>query len=57
MAQIIDNVDGKRKMIRLSTDDIISVVREYQRITYSCKTNDDIRSLLSDNIIFLPEEI
>ena len=30
MAIIIENVDGKRNLIKLSTDDIISVVREYQ---------------------------
>lgn len=57
MARIIENMDGKRKMIKLSTDDVMTVVREYQRICYQCESYQDIRSNLSDCIIFLPEEI
>ena len=57
MARIIENMDGKRKMIKLSTDDVMTVVREYQRICYNCNSYQDIRSSLSDYIIYLPEEI
>lgn len=57
MARIIDNVDGKRKLIKLSSDDIISVVREYQNITYYCQTRAEIRSALADSVIYLPEEM
>ncbi len=57
MARIIENVDGKRKMIKLSTDDIISVIREYQSITYGCNSFSDIRSALSDTVIFIPEDV
>ena len=57
MARIIDTVDGKRKMIKLSTDDIISVIREYQNITYKCYSVSDIRSALSDTVIFIPEDV
>ena len=32
MARIIENEAGKRRLIRMSTDDVISVVREYQRV-------------------------
>ena len=56
MAKIIENLDGKRKLVKLSTDDILSVVREYQRISYGCKTLEEIRSNLSDTVLFLPEE-
>ncbi len=57
MARIIENIDGKRKIIKLSSDDIISVVREYQNITYKCQTRSEIRSALADSVIYLPEEI
>ena len=57
MARIIENLDGKRKVIKLSTDDIISVVREYQAVVYRCKTLGEIRSALSDKVVYLPEEI
>ncbi len=57
MARIIDSIDGKRKMIKLSTDDIISVIREYQNITHNCGSFSDIRSALSDTVIFIPEDL
>ncbi len=57
MARIIENLDGKRKIIKLSTDDIISVVREYQSVVNKCKSFQEIRSALSDKVFYLPEEI
>ena len=57
MARIIENLDGKRKMVKLSTDDVISIVREYQQVTGGCKSFSEIRSKLSDRIFFIPEEI
>ena len=33
MAQIIENLKGRRS-IRLNTDDIINIVREYQNISF-----------------------
>ncbi len=32
MARIIENKNQKRRLIKMSTDDIISVVKDYQRI-------------------------
>ena len=32
MARIIESQTGSRRMIKMSTDDIISVVQDYQRI-------------------------
>ena len=57
MAKIIENLDGKRKMVKLSTDDVLAVVREYQRISYGCKTSEEVRSHLSDFVVYLPEEV
>lgn len=56
MAKIIENEKGRR-MVRMSVDDIISVVREYQRVVKNPKTYEGIRTLLSQASMYLPEEI
>lgn len=56
MAKIIDNEQGRR-IIKMSVDDVISVVREYQRIVKNHKTYDVIRENLSQTCIYLPEEV
>ena len=57
MARIIENIYGTRRMIKLTTNDIISVVQDYQRIVPRTSNADDIRKYLSDTVIFLPEDI
>ena len=32
MARIIESQNGARRIIKMSTDDIISIVKDYQRI-------------------------
>lgn len=56
MARIIENEVGRR-IVQMSTDDIISVVREYQRIVKNPDTYDGIRTILAQYCIYLPEEI
>lgn len=56
MAKIIENKRGRR-MIQMSVDDILSVVREYQRIVKNPKTYDGIRMILQQANMYLPEEI
>jgi len=56
MAKIIENETGRR-MVRMSVDDIISVVREYQRIVKNPRTYDGIRYILSQASMYLPEEM
>lgn len=56
MAKIIENEQGRR-MVKMSVNDIISVVREYQRIVKSPKTYEGIRMLLNQASIYLPEDI
>lgn len=56
MARIIENEKGRR-MVRMSVDDIISVVREYQRMVKNPKTYEGIRMILSQASMYLPEEI
>lgn len=57
MARIIENLNGGRRTIKLSTSDIISIVQEYQQLVSTNRNYADIRSILDDNVIFIPEEI
>lgn len=56
MAKIIENEKGRR-LVQMSVDDIISVVREYQRVVKNPKTYQCIRLLLSQASMYLPEDI
>ena len=57
MARIIESLTGGRRIIKMSTDDILSVVRDYQRIVPRFSDIDDARSYLDDTVIFIPEEV
>lgn len=56
MAKIIENKRGRR-MVQMSVDDIISVVREYQRIVKYPKTYSGIRAMLQQSSMYLPEDL
>lgn len=56
MARIIENEVGRR-IVKMSVDDILSVVREYQRMVQNPKTYEGIRMILSQAIMYLPEEV
>lgn len=56
MARIIENETGRR-MVKMSVDDIICVVREYQRIVKNPQTYEGIRFVLSQAMMYLPEEV
>lgn len=56
MAVIINNSSG-RKMIKLSVDDVISVVREYQRVVKRFEGYESTRFALAKELFFLPEEV
>ena len=57
MARIIENEAGKRRLIRMSTDDVISVVREYQRVVKIRSSREEVRNQLEDCVIFIPEDV
>lgn len=57
MARIIESSSGARRIIKLSTEDIISIVKDYQRIVPRFSNNEEIRNFLGDVAIFIPEEI
>ena len=54
MATIIENQNGRR-LIRLSTDDIISIVKEYQNICCSTNSYEETRQELDKKDIYIPE--
>lgn len=56
MAKIIENEVGRR-MVKMSVNDIISVVREYQRVVKNPKTYESIRMMLSQACMYLPEDL
>jgi len=56
MVRIIENETGRR-MVKMSVDDIITVVREYQRVVQNPKTYEGIRMILSQACMYLPEEL
>ena len=55
MARIIET-NEKRRIIKMSVDDIISVVKDYQQIVPRFSTETEARDFLSDRVIFIPEE-
>ena len=55
MAQIIENMHGRR-LVRVSVDDIISMVRVYQELVLKSSSYDDLRVKLSEADIYLPED-
>lgn len=56
MARIIETQNGKRRMIKMSVDDIISIVQDYQRIVPRFSDITEARSFLSDTVIYIPED-
>ena len=57
MARIIESAEGGRRIIRLSSNDIISIVREYQRIVSKSVNIADTKNLLEDYLICIPEDL
>ena len=57
MARIIENEEGKRRLIKMSSDDVISIIREYQAHVKNRSSYEEIRNQLEDCIIFIPGEV
>lgn len=54
MARIIE---GERRIIKMSVDDIINIVREYQQVTRLSCCYEHTRELLAKADFFVPEDI
>ena len=57
MARILESKNGKRRIIKMSSDDIISIVKDYQRIVPRFSTESEARNFLADSVIFIPEDV
>jgi len=57
MARIIESANGSRRLVKMSVDDIISIVKDYQRIVPRNSDIEEVRNYLSDTVIYIPEEI
>ena len=57
MARIIESNDCSRRIIKMSVDDVISVVKDYQRIVPRFSNVEQARNYLSDTIIYIPEDL
>ncbi len=53
MAEIIE---GQRRIIKLSTEDILNIVREYQTLTYRSCCYEHTREILSKHPLYIPED-
>ena len=53
MARIIE---GERRLVKLSVDDVLSVVREYQNVAYGACCYEHLRELLERRNFYLPED-
>ncbi len=56
MARIIESENFSRRIIKMSVDDVISVVQDYQRIVPRGADYYTTRCALSDTVIYIPEE-
>jgi hypothetical protein len=54
MARIIE---GKRRIIKMSTDDVLAIVRNYQQVTKNACCYEHIRELISKSNFYIPEEV
>ena len=54
MARIIE---GKRRIIKMSVDDVLNIVREYQQITRNSCCYEHTRELLKKATFFVPEDV
>ena len=57
MARIIESMNGARRVIKMSVDDILSVVQDYQRIVPRFSNEETAREYLSDTVIYIPEDV
>ncbi len=55
MARIIES--GGRRIIKMSVDDIISIIQDYQRIVPRFSSAEEARNYLSDTVIYVPEDV
>lgn len=54
MAKIIE---GKRRIIKMSADDVIAVVRRYQQLVQKACCYEHAREIIESEDFYIPEEV
>ena len=50
-------IEGKRRVVKLSTDDVLNIIREYQQlVTNKSCCYEHTREILNKNPMFVPED-
>lgn len=57
MARIIESGNGNRRVIKMSAEDIISIVKDYQRVVPRYSDENTAKCYLEDTVIYIPEEL
>ena len=53
MARIIE---GQRRIIKMSVDDILSIVKQYQQVSHRACCYEHLRELLNKENFYIPED-
>ncbi len=56
MAKIISTKNCKRRTIRLSSKDVVSIVKEYQQLMKGNYLSNSL-DILGDKVFYLPEDV
>jgi hypothetical protein len=57
MARIIESGNGNRRIIKMTTDDIVTIVSEYQRLVPRGTDYENTRNYLENAVLYIPEDI
>jgi len=57
MARIIEKEGTARRIIKLSADDIVNIIQQYQTVTKGYTNTYIVRDLLKNCPFYVPEEI
>ncbi|MCM1338753.1 MAG: hypothetical protein NC191_03680 [Muribaculaceae bacterium] len=49
-------IESERRIIKLSVDDILNIVREYQQLTRKSCCYEHTREILNKHAMFIPED-
>ncbi len=50
-------IEGQRRIIKMSVDDVLNIVREYQLVTHGACCYEHTRELLERADFFIPEDV
>ncbi len=56
MARIIEN-KSQRRTIKLSTDDVLWIIQQYQTVTRGHKEVPIVRDLIKNSNFYVPEDV